>query len=78
MKKQVCLIDGIQHKWPGQRVPGEPTPGRNSGNFRLCRWDNLLGQEPQIVIRAAGAGLGIFEGRRTVPGYYVVVPILDH
>ena len=73
--KQVRPVDGVQGKQSGQGVSGDPPPGRNSSKFLLCRGDDLLGQEPQIVVRAAGAGLGVFEGGRTVPGHHIVVPV---
>ena len=74
-RKQIRPVDGVQGEQTGQRVAYDPSPGRNSGNFLLCRWDNPLGQKTQIVIRAAGAGFGIFKGRRTVPGHHIVVPV---
>ena len=47
-EKQVRLVDGIQRKQPGQRIPSNSAPSWNAGNFSLCRWDDRLGQEPQI------------------------------
>ena len=73
--KQVCLVDGIQRKQPRQRIPSDPSPTRSSVNLLLCRWDDLLGQEPQLVVRTTSARLSIFEGRWTVPGHHVVVPV---
>lgn len=73
--KQIRPVDGIQGKQPRQRIPGNPPPTRSAGYFLLCRWDDLLGQQLQIAIRAASAGLGIFEGGWAVPGYHVVVPV---
>ena len=73
--KQVRLVDGIQRKQPGQGVSGDPTPTRNSVNLFLYRWNDIPGQKPQIVVCAAGAGLGIFESRGTVPEHHVVVPV---
>lgn len=73
--KQIRLVEGVQGEQPGQGVPGDPAPTRNSGKLLLCCWDDLLGQQPQIVVRAAGAGLGVFEGGRTVPGRHIVVPV---
>ena len=61
--KQVRLLDGIQRKQPRQRIPSHTSPTRSSVNLLLCRWDDLLGQEPQIVVRTTGAGSSIFEGR---------------
>ena len=73
--KQVRLVDRIHGKQPGQRVSGNPSPTRDSVNLLLYRWNNLFGQEPQIVIRTAGTGLIIFEDMWTVPGHHVVVPV---
>lgn len=63
--KQIRPVNGIQRKQPGQRIPGDPPPTRGTGNLFLCRWNNLLGQKPQIVVCATGAELGIFVGRGT-------------
>ena len=60
--KQIRPVDGVQGEQPGQRIPSDFPPGRNSSYFLLCRGDDLLGQQPHIVVRAAGAGLRIFEG----------------
>ena len=73
--KQVRLVDGLQSKQPGQGVSGDPTPTRNSVNLFLYRWNNIPGQKLQIVVCAAGAGLGIFESGGTVPGHHVVAPV---
>lgn len=73
--KQVRLVDGIQRKQPSKGVPSDPSPPRNSVNLFLCRWNNLLGKELQIVVCTTSAGIGIFESRRTVPGHHVVVPV---
>ena len=73
--KQIRPVDGVQGEQPGQGVPGDPTPAWDSANLFLCYWDDLLGQEPQVVVRAAGTGLGVFEGGRTVPGNHIVVPL---
>lgn len=73
--KQIRPVDGVQSKQAGQRIPSDPPPGRYAGKLFLCRGDDLSGQEPQIVVRAAGARLGVFEGRRTVPGHHIVVPV---
>ena len=67
---------GPSGRWhTAQTAPPENTQPRSSVNLLLCRWDDLLGQEPQIVVRTTGAGSSIFESRRTVPGYHVVVPV---
>ena len=34
--KEIRPVDGIQRKQPGQRIPSDPTPARNSGTFLLC------------------------------------------
>ena len=73
--KQVRLVDGIQRKQPSQGVTSDSSPTRDSVNLFLCRWYNLLGDELQIVVRTTGARLSIFESRRTVPRYHVVVPV---
>ena len=46
-----------------------------SGEFPLCRWDDLLSQKPQIVVRTTGAGISIFENRWTIPWRYITFPI---
>ena len=73
--KQICLVDGVQSKQPGQRVPGDAPPTRNAAKLFLCRRNDLLGQKPQIVVRPAGAGVRIFESRWTIPGGHIVVPV---
>ena len=73
--KQIRLVEGVQGEQPGQGVPGNPAPTRNSGKFLLCRGDDLFSQKPQIVVCAACAGSSIFKSRRTVPGHHVVVPV---
>ena len=73
--KEICLADGIQRKQTCQRIPGDPPPPGGSGEFPLCRWDDLLSQKPQIFVRTTGAGLSIFESRWTVPGNHIVVPL---
>ena len=73
--KQVCLIDGIQSEQPGQRVPGNPSPARNFIDLFLCRWDELLGQKPQLGVRAASAGVYVFESGWTIPRGHIVVPV---
>ena len=73
--KQIRLVEGVHGEQPGQGVPGDPAPTRDSINLLLCRWNNLFRQKPQIVVRTTGAGLSIFESRWTVPGHHVVVPV---
>lgn len=73
--KQICLVDGVEGKQPGQRISGDAPPARNAAKLFLCRRNNLLGQKPQIVVRAAGAGVRVFESGRAVPGCHIVVPV---
>ena len=78
-ESRTCCLHGKtgpSGRWhTAQTAPPENTQPRSSVNLLLCRWDDLLGQEPQIVVRTTGAGSSIFESRRTVPGYHVVVPV---
>ena len=73
--KQIRLVDGVQSEQPGQRVPGDAPPARNVAKLFLRRWDDLPGQKPQIVVRAAGAGVRVFESGRAVPGCHIMVPV---
>ena len=73
--KQVRLVDGIQSEQPSQRIPGDPPPTRNAAKLFLCRRNDLLGQKPQIVVRPAGAGVRVFESRRTIPRGHIVVSV---
>ena len=73
--KQIRLVNAVQCKQPSQGVAGNPKPARVSGNFLLCRWDNFLGQESQIIVRTTSAGVSIFKNKWTIPRNHIVVSV---
>lgn len=59
--KQNRPVDGVQSEQPGQRIPSDASPTRDSVELFLCRRNDLPGQKPQIVILAVGAGARVLK-----------------
>ena len=73
--KKIGPVERVKGEKAPQRVSGDAAPERESGDFRFGPGHNFLGEQPEIFVRASGAGLASGNDRGAFPWGHIAAPV---